>query len=86
VGVGQLVAFERVLHRTGRRDDRAAAAAELLLDVHRGAGPGGHAALERAGVAAVEQKHDAPGAAAVHPPVDEVGGDRGRNVADVVQR
>jgi len=44
-------------------------------DRHIPAGPRRHAAFERAAVAAIQEQHDAPGAAPAHQQVDQCGAD-----------
>ena len=75
---GQLVALEGVLHRVGRRDDGAPAAAQVVVDVDALAGPEPQPPRDRAAVAAVEQHQHVAGTASGHLAADELGRDRRR--------
>ena len=74
----QLVPLERVLHRARRRQDHAAVAAEVVVEVDLVAAAEAQPARDRAAVAAVQQRHDLARAAAGHLAAHELGRQRGR--------
>ncbi len=82
--IGELLAFERVLHGRRGSDDRPAAPAagpvggEAVQHVDVAGRPDRDTLGEGATVAAVQQQHDGPGAAGPHTALHEIGGHRGR--------